>query len=612
MITATSPAPAPGGIPPSIRGAGWSEPTTRQPAHRLDDLHRLDLDRYLVPFTLRQVPQYRYDVVVLGSGAAGAVTALAAAAAGASVAVVAKEGLGHTNTAWAQGGVAAVLGPGDTMASHLADTISVGCGLVEESVARAVVEGGPAAIERLRALGAHFDTRDDGAFDLSMEGGHSHPRILHARGDSTGAEIQATLAQALRDDPTIDTFEKVFVIDVLTGEDGRAVGVLARNPQGDLVAYGASQVVLATGGGGQIYRETTNPTIATADGVAMGLRAGATVRDLEFVQFHPTCLYIAGAARVLISEIVRGAGGVLRDKDGVRFMLDAHPDAELAPRDIVSRAVSRRMVETGSTSVGLDLSQVDRDPHVAFPGISRICSFFGIDIARDPIPVRPGCHYMVGGLEVDAEGRTAVPGLWAVGECASTGLHGANRMGSNSLLEGLVLGAAVGRGAAAAAARVGRPEIHSASERDHVEPPQGVQVNIADLTYSMKSLMWRQMGVERSEAPMRDALSTFAFWAHAVRSLPMNDVRAAELVNMLSVARLATVGALERTESRGTHYRSDHPTPDDARWRAHLAQVPQFDGDVLREVQLVRQPVGGAVPAPAPLAPATEGGGASA
>lgn len=562
---------------------------------RLDDFHRLDLDRYIVPFSLRQVPQYRYDVIVLGSGAAGSVAALAAARAGASVAVVAKDKLNRTNTSWAQGGVAAVLGPGDSVESHLADTVSVGCGLVDEGLARRVVEGGPAAIANLRQLGASFDLKDDGSFDLSMEGGHSHARILHARGDATGAEIQSTLGHAVLEHPDIDVFEGVFGIDVLTDDDGQAVGLLAKNSQGDLVAYGASQVVLATGGGGQIYRETTNPTIATADGVAMGLRAGAPVRDLEFVQFHPTCLYIAGAARVLISEIVRGAGGVLRDRHGVRFMEGAHPDAELAPRDIVSRAVSRRMVETGSTSVGLDLSGVDRDPHEAFPGISRICKFFGIDIAKDPIPVRPGCHYMIGGLRVDELGRTAVPGLWAAGECASTGLHGANRMGSNSLLEAIVLGDTIGAHAAKAAAAAGRPEIHSASERDREDAPPGVQVNIADLTYSMKSLMWRQMGVERSDRAMRDALSTFAFWARAVRSLPLDDVRAIELMNMLSVARLATFAALERTESRGTHYRSDYPSADDEGWRVHLEQVPERDGAVIRRVALHRRPVQGAV-----------------
>ena len=557
----------------------------------MDDLRRLDLDRYLVPFSLRHVPQYRYDVVVLGTGVGGSVTALAAARAGAAVAVLAKDQVQATNTAWAQGGVAAVLGADDTCDSHVADTVSVGCGLVDEDVARNVVEGGPAAIDRLRDLGARFDFRDDGSPDLSVEGGHSVPRILHAQGDATGREIQGTLARALDEHPSIDVFPEMFGVDVLSDEDGRTVGVLCRNHRGELTAYGASQVVLATGGGGQSYRETTIPTIATADGVAMGFRAGATVRDLEFVQFHPTCLYIAGAARVLISEIVRGAGGVLRDRDGVRFMTDAHPDAELAPRDAVSRAVSRRMAATGSTSVGRDLSGVDRDPHLAFPGISRICRFFGIDIAKDPIPVRPGAHYMIGGLAVDDEGRTSVPGLWAVGECASTGLHGANRMGSNSLLEGMVIGERVGASAATAAAASGRPEIQSASERVREDAPPGVQVNIADLTYSMKSLMWRQMGVERNEGDMETALETFEFWARAVRSLPLDDDRSIELVNMLTVARLATFGACHRTESRGTHFRSDFPERDDARWRVHLEQVPSGALDGVRSVELRRTPV---------------------
>ncbi|MFT5733505.1 MAG: L-aspartate oxidase [Paracoccaceae bacterium] len=557
------------------------------------DPHRLDLDRYLVPFALRQVPQYRYDVIVVGSGAAGSFAALSAAAAGASVAVVVKDEVGRTNTSWAQGGVAAVLSANDSIDSHVADTLAVGCGLSNEKVTRRIVEGGPGSIRRLLDLGAKFDSKPDGTFDLSMEGGHSHARILHARGDATGAEIQATLTRAIEEHPSIDVFPDVFCVDVLTGDDGRAVGVLARDRgRGELVAYGSSQVVLATGGGGQIYRETTNPTIATADGVAMGVRAGASVRDLEFVQFHPTCLYIAGAARVLISEIVRGAGGMLRDRDGHRFMLDEHPDAELAPRDIVSRAVSQRMVATGATSVGLDLSAIDRDPHEAFPGISRICRFFGIDIAKDPIPVRPGCHYMVGGLKVDAEGRTTVPGLWAVGECSSTGLHGANRMGSNSLLEALVLGETIGELAAQDAARSGRPEIRSVSGRKHDPAPPGVQVNIADLTYSMKSMMWRQMGVERSDSTMREALGTFAFWSRAVASLPLDSDNAVELVNMLTVARLATFGALERTESRGTHFRTDYPERNDEDWCAHLEQVPiQEKGGAVERIELRREKV---------------------
>jgi len=558
----------------------------------LNQSHDLDLDRYLVPFQLRHVPQYRFDVVVLGSGAAGSLAALAAAARGATVAVVAKDFLDVTNTAWAQGGVAAVLSSEDSFEAHIQDTLEAGRGLSEPDVVRLVVEQGPGAIRRLAELGTHFDRDADGDFDLSREGGHSHARIVHARGDATGREIQGALVHALENQPDIDVFAQVHAIDLLSDEAGAVVGVLCRTRSGDLVSYIASQVILATGGAGQIWRETTNPPVATADGLAMAVRAGAAVRDLEFVQFHPTLLYIAGAARVLISEIVRGAGAVLRDKHGVRFMADQHGMAELAPRDVVSRAVFQRMVETDDTSVYLDLSGLDRDPHALFPGISRICTFFGIDIARDPVPVRPGAHYMIGGLVVDASGRTTVPGLWAVGECSSTGLHGANRMGSNSLLEAVVLGEIAGRAAAEAALPARRPETRHVVTRERAIPPPGVEVNLSDLTYSLKSLMWRQMGVVRAADGMQDALARFSFWSRAIQALPMDDSRAVELVNMLTIARFATFGALSRLESRGAHFRSDAPERDDA-WRAHLVQTPVLDASAgsVRSVRLARVPM---------------------
>ncbi|MEZ6018251.1 MAG: L-aspartate oxidase [Planctomycetota bacterium] len=541
----------------------------------LPDLE-IDLDRYLVPFQLRHVPQYRFDVVVLGSGAGGSLAALAAAERGATVAVVAKDNLSVTNTAWAQGGVAAVLSTEDSFESHVHDTLEAGRGLSEVDVVRQVIQGGPAAIERLRVLGARFDRRPSGDLELSREGGHSFARIVHAQGDATGREIQGALVGALERHPDIDLFSHVHAIDLLSDEGGAVVGVLCRTSTGELVSYIAPQIILATGGGGQIWRETTNPPVATADGLAMAVRAGASVRDLEFVQFHPTLLYIAGAARVLISEIVRGAGAVLRDKHGVRFMPTQHAMAELAPRDVVSRAVFHQMVETDDTSVYLDLSGLAEDPHALFPGISRICNFFGIDIARDPVPVRPGAHYMIGGLVVDGQGRTNVPGLWAVGECASTGLHGANRMGSNSLLEAVVLGDVTGQAAADAALRSKRPETKHVVTRERTIPPPGVEVNLSDLTYSLKSLMWRQMGVVRTASGMQDALGRFEFWARAIRALPMDDARAVELVNMLTIARLSTVGALTRVESRGAHHRSDYPEVHDD-WCAHLQQTPVVD-----------------------------------
>jgi L-aspartate oxidase len=556
----------------------------------LKSTHALGLDRYLVPFSFRQVPVYRFDVVVVGSGVGGAAAALVASKHGATVALIAKAELRETNTLYAQGGLAAVIAAPDSFDSHVADTVQVGCGLGEREAIECVVRGGPEAVERLLQLGAEFDRTAAGELQLSREGGHTHARIIHAHGDATGLEIQRALCGALVNDPGITTFPNTFVVDLLTTTDGRVAGILTRTARGDLVAFSASQVILATGGGGQIYRETTNPVIATADGVAIGFRAGAIVRDLEFVQFHPTCLYIAGAARVLISEIVRGAGGVLRDRHGKRFMPEFHPSAELAPRDVVSRAVFARMVATNDTSVYLDLSDIDGDPHALFPGISRICRFFGIDIARDPVPVRPGAHYMVGGLRVDLDGRTNLPGLWAVGECASSGLHGANRMGSNSLLEGIVLGM---RSGTLAANEAGGFDVYSMVQcrtRDLPRPPAGVRVNLEDIIYSLKSLMWRQMGVERTGTGIEDATSKIGFWARAVSDLGAAEPRAWELMNMLTVSHLATLCAMARQESRGVHFRSDFPVirPE---WRVHSLLTPEYDGDRLANVVLRHEPV---------------------
>lgn len=558
----------------------------------MSQLFDLRHESSLLPVDLRRIPLYRFAAVVVGGGAAGCSAALSAAEHGCEVALLSKADLVESNTLYAQGGMAAVCGHEDSFESHVSDTLRVGCGLSEPSTVERVVRGGPAAVERLLSIGARFDRDVQGDLLLSREGGHSHARIVHARGDATGREIQLTVINAVRRHPRIATFESTFVVDVLKDRAGRAVGVLAINPEGKLVAFSGSHVLLATGGAGQLYRETSNPAISTGDGVAIGFRAGASVRDLEFFQFHPTLLYIAGAARVLISEIVRGAGGILRDRHGIRFMPEYHDDAELAPRDVVSRAVFDRMVETGDTSVYLDLSHVRGDPHVLFPGISTICRFFGIDIAKDPVPVRPGAHYMVGGLEVDADGRSTVPGLWAVGECASSGLHGANRMGSNSLLEALVLGTRAGAMAAAEERNELAPDFADAPKRERTTPPQGIQVNVQDVTYSLKSLMWRQLGVKRSRPLMEDALVKIALWTRAVTELGPPDPIVFELVNMLTVANLTAVGAFVREESRGVHYRLDYPSSSDA-WAAHSRLEPVCEGSRIRAVRASRVAVGG-------------------
>jgi L-aspartate oxidase len=555
----------------------------------LDTDAPLGLDRHLVSFDPRRVPVYRFDVVVLGSGLAGGVAALTAARAGRSVALVTKAAVGEGNTRYAQGGLAAVLAADDSVDLHVADTLRVGCGLCDPAVVERIVRRGPGALEELVALGTEFDRASDGSLRLSREGGHSRARVVHARGDATGLEIQRSLTAALAAEPAITAFPETFAVDLLGDERGAVAGVQGRTKGGERVAFCAPDVLLATGGSGQIYRETTNPPVATGDGVAMAFRAGARLRDLEFVQFHPTCLYIAGAARVLISEVLRGAGGVLRDRHGRRFMPEAHGDAELAPRDIVSRAVFRTMVETEDTNVYLDLSDVDEDPHLQFPGISRVCRAFGIDIASDPIPVRPGAHYQIGGVATDHEGRASVDGLWVVGECASSGLHGANRMGSNSLLEALVGGLETGRALALRPTRAPQPRTVELSSTESREESGLTQpVNIEDLTYSLKSMMWRQMGVERNAEGMGEAARKLGFWARVVQDLAEPGPRTWELVNMLTLARLATLSALEREESRGVHYRTDHPELGDA---YHTLLVPSWAEGELGRVLITREAV---------------------
>ncbi|MBL4770165.1 MAG: L-aspartate oxidase [Planctomycetes bacterium] len=554
------------------------------------------MNRYLTDFEPQRVPHYRFDVVVVGGGAAGGFAALAAADAGSSVAVVMKGDAMVGNTKWAKGGIAAVLDPEDSFEQHSLDTMTVGCGLSEPDVVKRVIEGGPDALDKIERMGAAFDRGSDGHLELSKEGGHSFARIVHADGDATGFEMQRAITDALRAHPRIHLFEHHFGIDVLTQVDGHVEGLLCLSDRQEKVVFASSHVVLATGGAGQIYRETTNPDIATGDGIAMALRAGAVLRDMEFYQFHPTCLYIAGAARILISEIVRGAGGILRDKSGYRFMPEYHEAAELAPRDVVSRAIFQRMVANDDTSVYLDLSDIEKDPHKAFPTISRHCQFFGIDIAKDPIPVRPGAHYLVGGIKVDGSGRTSVPGLWAVGECASTGLHGANRMGSNSLLEALVLGESAGKQVAASAVRAIPRTLTPIAPRPQAYLPDGFNLNIEDLTYSLKSAMWRQMGVQRDAHNLQELQSQLRFWMQALARWPKEGARVWELHNMMAVSHLATHGALERKESRGVHSRTDFPKLHENE-PFHLEQHPHFRGTGIETIGLEKHYLSG-VPQP--------------
>ncbi|MDW8243507.1 MAG: L-aspartate oxidase [Thermogemmata sp.] len=536
----------------------------------------MDAPRYLVSFDADTALHRFTDILVIGAGIAGLRAALEIPPS-LSVLVVTKDRLTESNSTYAQGGLAGVLSPEDRFEDHVQDTLIAGDGLCDPDVVDMVVREAPGEIERLIQWGTRFDL-ENGTLALTREGGHSHRRIVHALGDATGFEVMRAIIARARQMPHITLWDDAFTLDLLTDE-GQCVGAILQRGDWGRVLVWARQVILASGGCGMVYRETTNPPVATGDGMAAAWRAGAQLRDMEFMQFHPTMLYVAGSARYLISEAVRGEGAYLRDVHGERFMLRYDPRGELAPRDIVARAIFLTMERTQHPNVYLDLSHLDSDKvRQRFPGINRVCRAFGLDIARDRIPVRPGAHYMIGGVTVDRDGRTTLPGLWAAGEVTSSGLHGANRLASNSLIEGLVFGARCGRLAAAAALaqpgrlaprplRYQRPGLESADRLD-----------IADLTASLRSLMVRKMGIIRDAQRLSEARRDVDFWCRYVLVREFDTRPGWELQNMLSVARLMIDAALQRDESRGTHFRSDHPQRDDIRWaRRHVVAPPRLE-----------------------------------
>ncbi|MER3415218.1 MAG: L-aspartate oxidase [Gemmataceae bacterium] len=522
--------------------------------------------RYLVPFDGRRLPHVYTDILVIGAGLAGLRAALAAPEE-VSVLVVAKESLADSSSQYAQGGIAGVMDPEDRFENHIEDTLRAGAGLCDRRVVEAVVREAPAELERLREWGTRFDVTDQGQLALSLEGGHSHRRIVHALGDATGQEVMRVVAERARRQEHIGIWERAFALDLLTLEEA-CIGALVWRRDWGLTLVWSKQTILASGGAGQIFRETTNPAVATGDGIAMAYRAGAVVRDMEFMQFHPTVLYVAGSARHLISEAVRGEGAYLRDRYGRRFMLDVDPRAELAPRDIVARAIVAQMEKTQHPSVYLDLSHLAADRvRRRFPAIDALCRSFGLDLAHDLIPVRPAAHYFIGGVTVDLTGRTTLPGLWACGEVTSSGLHGANRLASNSLLESLVYGAWCGAHAAQAALATSTPSVRLPHYRCSARQDA---LDVTDLRRSLQSLMGRQAGVIRQRAGLVAALADVDFWCRYVLDHVFASPEGWELQNMLTLSRLMLWAALERTESRGVHYRTDYPTPDDSHWLRHL------------------------------------------
>jgi L-aspartate oxidase len=527
---------------------------------------------YLAAFDTARLPQVFTDVAVLGSGVAALRAALEVAP-HLQVTLITKSRLTESNSFYAQGGIAAAIEPPDTVESHMTDTLATGCGLCDETVVRQVVTAAPDCVRELIDWGAAFD-KAEGRISVGREGGHSAPRILHARGDETGKEITSTLLKRVAEHESIDIREETYAIDLLTA-GGAVVGVLAWHPTHGMFVVRARRTVLATGGLGRIYRETTNPEVATGDGLAMAYRAGAVLSDMEFVQFHPTTLYIAGASRHLISETVRGEGGRLVDKSGRPFMAEYHPMGDLAPRDVVSRAIVEQMRRTGATNVYLDLTGFGRDVRKRFPGIAKACARFDIDIARDYIPVRPSAHYMIGGAKVDAVGHTSLLHLFACGEVSSTGLHGANRLGSNSLLEGLVYGRAAGRqiveeiAGVASAGASGEGEMPERIRNDTSRSLRG-QLHLPDVRESLRSLMWRYVGIVRNHDDLAEADGLIEFWQSYVLDKVFDQPAGWELQNMLALGRLMAHAALLRTETRGVHYRADFPERDDAHWSKHV------------------------------------------
>lgn len=498
------------------------------------------------------------DFLIIGSGVAGLRAAIELAPYG-SVLVVTKDKPTESNTEYAQGGIAVVMSDEDEVGIHFEDTFKAGDGLCREDAVRKLVEEGPERIAELISWGAEFD-REGTKLDLTLEAAHSRRRVLHAHGDSTGKELARVLLNKARSFPSVRKYPFAITVDLIM-HDGECRGAYVLRDR-EIISLFARATILATGGAGQLYSRTTNPQVATGDGMAIAFRAGAQLEDMEFIQFHPTSLYSPTAPQFLLSEAMRGEGAILLNSNKQRFMQSYHPLAELAPRDVVSRAIMSEMVTTGSNYVLLDLRHLKKEfVKNRFPGIHATCLQYGIEITEDLIPVSPAAHYIMGGIKTDISGRTSIPGLYAAGEVACTGVHGANRLASNSLLEGLVFGMRTGQAALSSPVKPAAkgPSISNpASIRDHDE-----------IRHTLRKMMWERVGIIRCASSLSEARERLSAW-QVITERDYITRRELELKNMLTIARIIVHAAMSRKGSVGAHYRSDFKERGEA-WQRHLA-----------------------------------------
>jgi L-aspartate oxidase len=527
------------------------------------------IPRTLVDLDIAGLPRVETDVIVVGSGIAGLYTALKSSE-NEQVIMIAKKSLLESNTRYAQGGIAAVISDEDSPLYHRQDTLIAGAGLCTTSAVDVLVHEGPGGVQELIRLGTQFDREEDGEYALTMEGAHSQRRILHAQGDATGAEIVRALALETRNNERVQVWDDHFCLDIVT-VDNECYGVVVQRPSGEIVFVSAKATVLCTGGAGQLYRYTTNPEIATGDGIAMAFRAGAYIQDMEFVQFHPTALTYPGAPRFLISEAVRGEGAVLRNIRGERFMERYHPQLELAPRDVVARAIVSEIDKTKSTFVYLDLTHESQE-HVKarFPTIYEFCLRYGLDLASDWIPVAPAAHYMMGGVKTDLHGETSVSRLFACGEVSSTGVHGANRLASNSLSEAVVFGRRIVERIRTLSPFDFEPAFHV--ELGRSEPNSQA---IIEKRLKLQKLMLRHAGLVRNEKGLKKGLEELRKQS-SIFYTKLAGWEQYEFANLLTLALLTHLSALRREESRGAHYREDFPERDDVVWKKHIVQHREF------------------------------------